>query len=543
MATDPLPRIATYLPLIQWGTGTGIDTSNFDDVSGYYLNTPGLVVDGLGRDQIRAYSPPKAPAFDLTLSNHDGRFSPGGILGNFLGRGPAVTLDAFWGPDVLDNAPDVGANDSTYLANGRQTVSLFNGIADDMPQSISRGQRQVQVRALGTFALLVDTKPTTPLYESIRTDQAITIILDAAGWPSDKRSLDTGDTTILYWWLNGQTDCVSALNAIIAAEGAGGCAYEDGDGVFHFEGRQYRTNADRSLTTQYVFYDGPLGNNALANDQFVTANDPNTPANGIANILLHIIPASYQSNPDEVVRSVTATVNVRTATSTMKVWEYGSTLTLTANQVLDIKASSTSPFKSAITPAAATDYTVSAGSLVGVTLLATSGQTVSIRLVAGASGATVLGVTSNGIQLRAVSLPVTSTVPITSTVDTSQASARSRPKDLDISLWPEMAPNQALDLVNSMAIRYERERRQITFQVANIDAAHMQAMLNARVSDKIRFVHRFAGLNETYWIEQIHHEISPGGGFHVTTFGCERTFDIIGGRYNAARYDLDVYGD
>jgi hypothetical protein len=544
MTSPPLPNMGTYTPTITWGTGTGVDTSAYDDVSSWYLNGPGLVVSNIGRNQLRAYSPPQSPEFALTLTNHDGRFSPGGPLANFLGRGPDVTLDVTWGAEISLNADDISLNNDVYPLNSPGTMRLFDGGAVDMPQSIPRSQATVQVRALGNYALLVDKKPTTTLYESVRTDQAITLILDAIGWPADKRSIDTGDTVLLYWWLDGKTTANTAIEDILAAEGAGGCAYEDGNGVFHFEGRQFRDNNARSLTTQYSFFDGSRRSWVSLNADQISLNDPVVSLNGETLTLFHVVePApQYASNPDEVVKTVTATVNVRTPTSTQKVWEYGSALVLTPNQVLDVKVTSSDPFKSAVTPVAATDYTVAAGSLVGVTLLTTSGQTIVSRWVAGASGATINGVTSNGPQVRAISLPVTTSLPITSTVDTTIAAARSRPKDIDLPMWPEIGPSYALDLVNSMALRYQRERHQVTFGVVNIDAEHMRAILNIKISDRVRFFHTHANLNEPYWVEQIHHEIAPGGGHHVLTLGCERVFDLSGGKFDQGQFDFAVFG-
>jgi hypothetical protein len=547
MPAPARPRTATYTPTIVWSTGTLVDTSAYDDVSRRYLNRQGLSVGGLGRDQVRAYAPPAAPSFDLALTNESGDYSPGGPLGLFLGRGLDTTLTARWGVDVPVNDPNTPVNSPDVLVDGYGERRLFTGKTDTMDQSISRGNRVVSVRAIGTLSLLNRAKPVTTLYESIRTDEAITVILDAVGWPEDRRVIDTGDTTLLYWWLDGQTTAMAALNAILDAEGAGGCAYEDGEGTFHFEGRQYRSNATRSLETQYSFFDGPRNQTARVNDPDVLVNDPNTLANGTGQVLYHVIPTEYRSNPDEVVQNVRATVNVRTATSTQKIWEYGTTLTLTGNEVRDLKVTASDPFKSAVTPVAATDYTVSAGSLSSVELLSTSGQQATLRLTAGVGGATVIGVTSNGIQLRAVSLPVTSQVTVDSTIDTTASAARTSGEDpYTVPLWPEITPNQALDLVNSLALRYQRERRQIVFRVVNINAAHMEAILNMRISDRVRFIHAHAGIQDPYWVEQISHEIGPGGGLHTMTVGCERVFELIGSEYDDASvsegYDLSIYG-
>ncbi len=548
MTAPALPRIATFKPTILWGTGTPIDTSAYDDVSGAYLNEAGLQIDGIGRDQARAYSPPSSPAFSLTLTNHDGTYSPGGPLANFLGRGPAVTLDATWGVELGLNTDEIGLNNDYYPLNNPGTTRLFTGYSRSMAQQISRPQRTVQVSALGVSSvLLVAKKPTTILYESIRTDQAIAAILDAVGWDADLRSLDTGDTTLLYWWLNGQTTAISAINAILAAEGAGACAYEDGSGVFHFEGRQFRDNNPRSTSIQWSFFDQKRRTWDGLNTDQISLNDPVVSLNGGDDLTLyHVIPAEYQSNPDEVVGTVTATANVRTATPSSgvgKIWEYGGPLVLTAGQVLDIPVTSNDPFKGATTPVAATDYTVSAGSLLGVSLLTTSGQTAISRWTAGGSGATVLGVTSNGPQVRAVSLPVTTANAIVSTVDTDSAAARTQPLEpYTLSAWPEVSANTLLDVVNSMALRYQRERHQITIRIVNIDEEHMRAILNVRVSDRILFFHEHAALNETYWVEQIHYDISPGGGFITMTLGCERVFDLDAGKFDDARFDFSVFG-
>jgi hypothetical protein len=547
MATAPLPRIATYRPSIVWSTGTGIDTSAYDDVSRYYLNDPGLQVDGIGRDQVRAYAPPKAPAFDLTLTNQDGTFSPGGPLSLFLGRGPAVTLDADYGMDVLGNATDVRGDDTRVLGDGVGTHRLFTGVAREMAQALDRDQRTVGVTAIGTLNSLVTAKPTTLLYENVRTDQAVVVLLDAAGWPADKRSIDTGDTTLLYWWLNGQTTAMAALNALLAAEGAGSCAYEDGDGVFHFEGRQFRDDNARSTAVQWAFFDGYTAANALGDSAEVLGDATDVLGDGLVpNALLHVIPSEYTSNPDEVVVSVAATVNTRAPGALPQtVWEYGGPLVLASAEVRDIQATASDPFKDAITPRDGTDYYISAGSpLAGISLLSTSGQTVTLRLTAPVGGCTVIGVISNGIQIRATSVPVASAQSVTSTVDSSLSAARSgSPNDpLALDLWPEIEPNQALDIVNSMALRYQRERRQVTFRVENIDAIHQYAMFDLRVSDRIQFVHTHAALNLQAWVETLHYTIAPGGGLMTLTVGCEQVFDLNGGRFDDADFNIGVFG-
>lgn len=525
MTTEVLQRVADYTLSVIWSTGTDADTSAYDEPS--YSMPPGLSVDGIGRAQQRAFAPPGTPACDFTLPNHDGTYSPGGPLGLFVGRGPATTVTADFGVDVAVDADDVAVDAADVLADGREVVTLFSGAIDTAPQDIDGAGASVQVRALGQIALLADKFPTIALQENIRTDQAIALILDAVDWSPTARVIDAGDTTLLYFWANGQQSAISLINAILGAEGVPSCAYEHA-GDFHFEGRQFRANNARSNTVQWYLRDGP--------DVAVTGSTD-------ARLRYHVVPTRWTSNPDEVVADVKATVNVRTPTATQKIWEYGGPLVLTASQTVDLEATSSDPFKSAVTPVAATDYSVSAGSLSSVTLLETSGQKARIRIVAGAGGATVIGVTSNGIQLRAVSLPVTTTVPVTSIVDTALSAARFRPKDYTIPLWPEITANRALDLTNNFARRYQTPRDQVTIQLANVDALHLAAILAIKPSDRLWIVHTRGGIDAAFYVEQIHHDLTTGGGLHKLILGCERVTDDIPARFGEARFDLDSFSE
>lgn len=547
MTAPTLPRVATYRPVIRWGTGTGVDTAEFDDVSRWYLNQAGLVVDGIGRDQDRSYSPPKAPSFDLTLTNHDGRFSPGGPLALFLGRGPAVTLEADWGADVAGDSAEAAGDDPLVLGDGTTTRRLFTGTSVDMPQQISRDQRTVSVTAIGTLQSFVTTKPTTRLYRDIRTDEAVAVLLDAAGWPTDRRRIDSGDTRLLWWWLNGQTPALAALNAILAAEGPGACAFEDGTGTFHFQGRQFRDTNPRSQAVQWAFFDGPASASVPGDSAGIAGDAPDTLGDGsIANALLHVIPAEYASNPDEVVVSVAATIDTRSpGPLPQQVWEYGGPLVLGGAEVRDIQVAASDPFMDAIVPRLDTDFTIAGGGpLAAVSLLETSGQTVTLRLVAPPGGCTVIGVTSDGIRVRATSVPVVSSQTVTSTINTAQAAARqgapNNPLVMDV--WPELEPNQTLDLCNSMALRYQRERRQITFRFVNLDALHQYAAFDLRPSDRVQFHHTHANLSVDLFVETLHYAVAPGGGLLMVTVGGEQVFDLGGGAYDDAQFDLDVFG-
>lgn len=565
MPAEPFPRTARYTTTVVWSTGTTIDTSALDDVTPFLLNRPGHAIDGIGRDQIRAYAPPAAPAYDFVLNNWGREFSPGGEIGALVGRGSDTHLDVAWGTDYGADDAGVDAGDPNAMANGVEPVRLFDGKTNSVEHTLTKPSRSVQIRALGHLATLLDRKPRSgELHENIATDVAVGLLLDAVGWPADKREIGSGSTQLLYWWMDGETAGLDVLTALLGAEGAGGCAYEQA-GVFHFEGRETRQVNPRSLETQWIFSDGfaPDGGANAAN---VGANDARTLANGQTDVLLYDVNASEtESNPDEVVASVTAQINQRVAVPTQtggdppevgKIWEYGAPFDLATGETLVTETLLSDPYRDAVAPVMAPegggpgpyDYALQPPSgAVAVALLQASGIRVRIRWTNTGPPVTVRGDTSNGPQLRAVSLPVAAPVVVRSTIDTSATAPRYAAREMQWAMWPEVARGQATATVNSMCRRYQSERRQATIRVANLDSRHMTAIMHTRVSDRVTWVQAHGGINDPYWVEQIGHEISPGGGLHIMTLGLERVFDVTGGRFDATGpsngFDISVFGD
>jgi hypothetical protein len=550
MTTSPLPRIADGTLSVVWSTGTDADTSAYDRPS--YQTPPGIQVSGIGRATHRAYAPPGTPSCDFQIPNPDGIYSPGGILGGFVGRGPEVTYDVTWGVDVLGDADDVTGDADWVLGDGRADFRRFTGVIDQAPQQIDN-PASVQVRAQGRSARLLKNSPVIPVYENIRTDVALRLVHLACGFVDADLVFDTGDTVLTYFWANGDRSGSDLENLILGAEGVPSCAYEDQFGRKHFEGRQYRQNTARSNTVQWNLFDGPVGTaNPSGDDPFTFGDDPNVFGDGPLDVVLfHVVPSQWSSNPDETVKSVKASVNVRTPTPTqtlgterMKIWEYGGPLVLAPNEVRDVEATSSDPFKSAVVPVSGTDYTILVGSpLAAISLLETSGQTVRIRLTAPASGCTVIGVTSNGIQLRAVSLPITTTVPVTSTVAADLAAARFDPQDRTLNMWPEIAANDALQNCNNLHRRYQRPRDQLSVQLANLNADHLYAMLHVQVSDRVHIRHTRAGINSAFFVESIADDLTAGGGLHRLTLNCERVTDDVPAAFGTARFGFDVFSE
>lgn len=426
-----------------------------------------------GRDQIRALAPPMAGTGSLTLDNTSRDYSPEN------GASPLVGNVA---PGCLVRGR------CTYSA---VTYPLFVGILSDVPQHPERGARSVGLEWLGTLSRLRGVTASTAVYTNIRTDQAITVLLDAAGWPAADRVLATGRTTFPYWWMDGD-DCLDMLFKLFFSEGPGAALYEDAQGRIVFEDRYYRMLTTRSLVSQGTFRDSgamPLFNNF--------AYDP-----GLKDV---INVASYAATR-------------RNLQPLAVVWSTTLAITVGAGQTLTLEAVSQSgdPFINAVTPVLGTDYTIASGSLASLTLARTSGMSVAIVITGGSTGATV-----SGLQLRAQSLTAEQ-FRMTNTIDASASIARHGRQSWDKPTWPEMDPNGAQDFCNAVVSMYQQPRATVSISINTNDDVMTPHVLQREISDRITVVEGQTALSADFYLERVNHMITKGGAKHVATFGLEK---------------------
>lgn len=499
--------------------GTGAYTGAHDDVTAVVSVTPGVTIQE-GREGARALLPPRVPSLAYELRNEDARYSPqhpGSAVYQLLIPGRPTRVVALHG-DVRDYDSDVEYDADVYY-DGQISKQLASGAIDDIRQTTELGQRRVALDCLGTSSILVGQKVTVALQANIRTDQAISLLLDAAGWPTALRAISTGDTLLSYWWCDGRAPW-DAILELLASEGP--CQmYQDADGVLHFENRNYRTITARSQTSQASFAD--------------------TSSSG-----LRIAGLTYDPGFKSIYNRATYSTVRRTLGALAKIWEYGTTLTLTANQSITLIVRPTDPFQNAVTPAAGTDYTVSAGSLSSVTLSATSGLVAFLTLTAGASGATVVGVTSTGIQLRAQPLTVVSETAVENSVDASASIAKyspipgaNVPRTLAVQGWPEIDVPSAQAVCNAWVNRYKEQHPQVSIRFRNVDGEHVRQMLERQVSDRVTLTEANTGIDADLWVETKELVISGGEGRLLDcVLGCELV-DVLTG----AIWDVSLWND
>lgn len=487
-----------------------------DDISCDVLAGPGMEIE-YGRDAARSFAPPMVSAARLAVDNNDRTYSPefaGSPLYQSLRPGRPVRIQASSGTADAYRAPTAYRETDPY--RGTTVYPLFVGALDTIEQRPNWGDRSVAMTFLGSAATLLRKVIAVPVYQSITTGQAVGLALDAAGWPAALRSIAIGETQLRWWWAE-ERPCWDALVEVLASEGAGAMLYEDTEGVIHFENRNWRLSSLRSTTVQAIFSDLSDG----------TPGPP--PAE------LWYADLRYTPHWEDVVGRVTMPITQRVLdASPSVVWKLGTPYSMNViGQPNVITARPSDPFLAAIAPAAGTDYTVSGGTAT-VALSSSDGRVARITLTA-TSGSPVV----SNLQLRAQALRSVGDTII-------EASPQDPPYDKTLELrgWPEIDPNHAQSVLNSIYARYGNSIPRIEVDVVNGTPAHVRACLGLRISDRVTIKNRHLGLDRDCYIEAIRHSVRAGG-LHVTTFSCEVVTAVggVGGAvWDAAVWNAAVWG-
>jgi hypothetical protein len=190
-----------------------------------------------GRDTARSLSEFSPGETSMTLDNRSQDYSPDN------------TASPLYGLAMPGRACIVRA---TY---NFKTHTLFNGFIDDFVLAPDIENRALDVTALDILQKLNEAVISTELYHSIQTGEAVGYVLDAIGWPTDRRDLDQGASTIRWWW-EDEGDAFEALSKIVQAEGPPAFAFVDAGGNFIFRDRHHRVLNSASVTSQATFVSG-----------------------------------------------------------------------------------------------------------------------------------------------------------------------------------------------------------------------------------------------------------------------------------------------
>jgi len=238
--------LAHYEYCIDWNNDGSIDPNGDDNITAYVLKADW----NYGTDNVSAVSGRWLPAKGtFTLMNWDNRFSPNNPSGPYYRNLVAKR------PLRIRMQVDSGS-----------WITMFYGYLETpLPQASDLPtQKSVSLAANGLLASLTGIQSFVPAQGSVATGYAAQLILDAAGVPSSKYTLDTGQTTVLKWILGSQDnyglrvkgDVRAALNELEDLEC--GKIRETRDGKIAYEDRAHMLSSPHTVV-QATYTNSPTG--------------------------------------------------------------------------------------------------------------------------------------------------------------------------------------------------------------------------------------------------------------------------------------------
>ncbi len=481
--------LASYKVYVDW-SGDGTFAQANEDVTRRVLDARQSVTMSYGRDQVRALSPIKVGVAGFALNNRDRYLSPENSSSPLYGLvkpGRRVRI--------------------TATVGGVDTV-LYSGYLDDFDLKPDFAERYVGADCIDALGRLRGQKVSTAVYQGLRPGEAIGVLLDAVGWPADRRDLETGATMMPFWWLD-EADAYDALMELVASEGPPALATVDSSDRLVFRGRHHRLQRAASLTAQSTWY-----------------------SSGVEPMISP--PAQYGHGWKEIINSVVFQLPQRSIAGDLSVvWTSAGQMTVPAGQPVQIVARASEPFVGAVAPVQTTgfnadgtpngDYTLVSGT-VSAAVSRTSGQSVTITLTS--AGSAVI----SDLQLRAYAAGSSGSILVTAEDQPSIAEygRRSLP-DGQVPVWASRGDAEAIAAV-ILGQRVDRLPT-ITVTMVAANATRLAQQIGRNLSDRVRVVEAHTGLNADCFVEQIGHEIGQGGLEHKTTFGLEKAPAQITGAF------------
>lgn len=443
---------------------TGGFSEDGDDVTERTLAESEVVIE-FGRDQNRKLSPTASGRATLSLDNRSLDYSPDNLAsplaGNVLPARPLRIRGALGGTEYI----------------------LFRGFYDDFDVKPDQFRSSVDIGALDPIAAFRDVKISTQIYKGIRTGQAINYVLDALGWPVDRRDIDTGATGIRWWW-EQDSDGYEALQKIVTSEGPGAIVYADQFGNIVFRDRHHRLLQTRSITAQASF--NPLDEPAYSE-------------------------LVYDHGWRDIINSVSIEVNEYDPSDEPEIiFEDPSSRIVPVSGHVDITIVTDDPV---IEPTVTYDDTFATTS----SFILDSGQRLTLRITAGGFGSVVRNLV---VQARPVTSKRTFTITSEDTVSQGKYKKRDYPFEA-----PWAGVNDAA-AIGSLIIGQYAERTPIvtaTLKSSTLfTTTRLQEQLKRELSDRVHFVNDETALDHHFFIERIQHRISDAGLKLETEFGMER---------------------
>ena len=382
------------------------------------------------------------------------------------------------------------------------------------PVPSSDRRHEARLEGIGPLGYLNQDEIEVAMQSSVRVDQAVTEVLDAAGWATADRDLDTANTTLTRWWVRKRR-VMQALRELEDTES--GFILEARDGKIAFKKRRYRLEGN-SLTSQATFTDAPGGTLTYRE---IEEEDPipqifNT---FMAEVILYTVAsiATLWTNPE----------NKDTSPASSPLILAGETLTFYATYPNPQSATDAIAVDAWTTPVATTDTKIWT-SADGTGTELTSSMTITVAAADKKANEMKIQITNGSAsdgyvtELKARGTVVTQSDPVrvklsdtTSQTDYGQRAFPSR------AVWiPDTA--EARDWAGYNLSRYKDPVAILRITVVNKDSSHRHQVLTRDIGDRITIVATGAAgieVNEDFFIESEIHR-ADSNGVHQVTWDC-----------------------
>jgi len=397
---------------------------------------------------------------------------------------------------------------------------LFTGFVESIIPQSERNKTQIAViTARGAFRRFSQQNIRVPMSTSVATGTAVGAVLDAAGWASADRSIDTGKTTMTRFFFSGAA--LTGLRQVEHTEA--GFIKETKDGKIAFEDRHHRLETATSNTSQATFADDGTG---LSYTQIRQEDAMRLVYNEFLSPVRVYTVASI---------ATLWTHPLATTTGTAPSLEDGESITILAEYPNETSDNNVIGVETWTTPAATTDYLANTaangtGSNKTTDLSISTVKTSKNMEVTITNGAGVkIYLTKFQARGTAVTLSDPATIKTSDATSQTKYGKRTYPRPSEAKFVPtqEEAQDWCLQALN--AHKEPTATVQLTFAANQSDGTLSEALtreISDRVTIKANNNVKF-GINRDFYVESIQHAISTGG-LHTCTYFLSDTGGFAG---------------
>ena len=436
---------------------------------------------------------------ELQVDNSDRRFSPGyasSVIGasNLVPRRPI----------------------RIRMTSGSVSGALFYGyIKRIKPQPKIGNRTMATIEAEDALSQFQRANATVSLQQGVTTGCALGLGLDAIGFPSASRSIDTGGDSLAYFWVRDQ-NAKQLFDDLARSEG--GIYFINASGGFTFKSRSYNyTNQTSSASFSNVF------------DEF-----------------------DYDLSDEKIYNDVRLTAHPRTTASNTTIWSLGDIPVMAGSTSASFWSVYTNPSSlesvpalNVASPVVTTDYTMNS-------LADSSGSNLTTNAVVSFSDFGETGkaiVTNNGstqffvtkLQIRGAPLHAPNPIQKRSDDATSTSAYQQRTLEMDL-VWQQDS-NQAQSAADWFLGIYKNPVPRVAMgYVAERSNDLLAQSIQRELAERISITETVNGISgQDYFIGRIDHQIELGGRRHLVRYILEKAPDATYWILEVSQIDLNAY--